>query len=178
MNSQDHDQPQSELPGDAAPDVAAAKPRRKRSPRVVDPQALEAAAEPVLQPVAPPLDEAIKPKRSRRKPVEVAAVEDMPAVVSAPVAAAPEVAADNPESVKLVKLVKPRRRVASPAGAADSIVEPSALPPALPFTSATEIIGDLLGVGAFHGQFDGEHAFALPAGSLAFEAGEKFGANA
>ena len=138
MNSQDHDQPQSELPGDAAPDVAAAKPRRKRSPRVVDPQASEAAAEPVLQPVAPPLDEAIKPKRSRRKPVEAVAVEDMPAVVSAPVAVVPEAAGDNPESVKLVK---PRRRVASPAGAADVIVEPSALSPAVPFTSATEIIG-------------------------------------
>ena len=134
MNSQDHDQPQSELPGDAAPDVAAAKPRRKRSPRVVDPQASEAAAEPVLQPVAPPLDEAIKPKRSRRKPVEAVAVEDMPAAVSAPVAAVPEAAGDNPESVKLVK---PRRRVASPAGAADVIVEPSALSPAVPFTSAT-----------------------------------------
>ena len=32
--------------------------------------------------------------------------------------------------------------------------------------AATEIIGDLLGSGAFHGQFDDEHGFVLPAGQF------------
>jgi hypothetical protein len=74
MNSQDQDQPQSELPCAAAPDVEATKPRRKRSPRVVEPQGLEPSAEPVLPSIAPPLDGEIRPKRSRRKPIEVVAV--------------------------------------------------------------------------------------------------------
>lgn len=41
-----------------------------------------------------------------------------------------------------------------------------------------ELIGDLLGGRAFYGEFDGEHAFALPAWSFVFETGEKLGSNA
>ncbi len=43
--------------------------------------------------------------------------------------------------------------------------------------AASKIISDLLGAGAFHGQFDGEHAFALPTGSFIFESDEKLGAD-
>lgn len=43
--------------------------------------------------------------------------------------------------------------------------------------TATKIIGNLLSTDAFHRQFDGEHTFALPATSFAFEAGEKFRAS-
>ena len=40
--------------------------------------------------------------------------------------------------------------------------------------AATEIIRNLLGAGSLHGQFDGEHAFALPTWGFVFEAGKKF----
>ena len=107
MNSQDHDQPQSELPGTAAPDEAVAKPARKRSPRAVAP-VIELVAAPVALSVP---DEPVKPKRSRRKAVEEAAVEEVAAVVAVPATALPSIDLSSAaEAAVSAKPTKPRRR--------------------------------------------------------------------
>ena len=107
MNSQDHDQPQSELPGITAPDEAVAKPARKRSPRAVAP-VIELVAAPVALSVP---DEPVKPKRSRRKAVEEAAVEEVAAVVAVPATALPSIDLSSAaEAAVSAKPTKPRRR--------------------------------------------------------------------
>ena len=147
MNSPDHDQPLSALPGDASPaDGAAPKPRRKRSPRAADLPVDVAAAAAVsasvtaaaLDPaLAPSADEVFKPKRPRRKvgeaaePAAGAAAADLP--VHAPPAAVAQAAADADGAAMTAPTVpaeaarpaKPRRRAAA-AVAADLAADPAA----------------------------------------------------
>ena len=145
MNSPDHDQPLSALPGDASPaDEAAPKPRRKRSPRAADLPADVAAAAAVsasvtaaaLDPaLAPSADEVFKPKRPRRKVGEAAepaaGAADVP--VHAPPAAVAQAAADADGAAMTTPAVpaeaarpaKPRRRAAA-AVATDLAADPAA----------------------------------------------------
>ena len=140
MNSPDHDQPLSALPGDASPaDEATPKPRRKRSPRAVDLPAdgvaaaavaaslMAAALDPAL---APSADEVFKHKRGRRRvgeaaaePATAAADAPLPAPlpVPAPAHQAPVATADADASsvpgapAEAAKPVKQRRRAAAAA---------------------------------------------------------------
>ena len=70
MNSQDSDQPLSDLPGAAAPAdaEAAPKPRRKRSPAVAAPAEVALPeAEPAAALLADEPGKPVKPARTRRK---------------------------------------------------------------------------------------------------------------
>jgi 23S rRNA pseudouridine2605 synthase len=132
MNSQDSDQPLSDLPGAAAPTdhEAPPKPRRKRSvaaeatPPVADAAAAAAAA--------PDAEVPAKPKRTRRKPVDAAAESAQPAE-PAPAESVPQAPVDMAESVEAVAAPRPRRRAAAqPAPEAPVVAVETALPAAAP----------------------------------------------
>jgi 23S rRNA pseudouridine2605 synthase len=119
MNTQDHDLPPSDLPGDAASAEAAPKPRRKRAVRATE------VAEPAAT-EAPAAVAATKPKRTRRKVVETA-----DGVAEAAVAAEP--------AAEAAEAPKPRRRAKAAAPEAVSAAtdsQPVPAPASAPAASA------------------------------------------
>ena len=131
MNSQDSDQPLSDLPGAAAPAdaEAAPKPRRKRSPAVAAPAEVALPeAEPAAALLADEPGKPVKPARTRRKVTDAvgdvageaagdaaAVAAESPAAAAAP---AVEIPSAESEAVEPAKAPRSRRRVAADATAA------------------------------------------------------------
>ena len=133
MNPHDQDPPQNDLPGADAPvdiDTAAAKPRRKPSPRAVEAEPETAAS----MPSAPaPAEQGAKLKRAPRRKVvdaDAPALADAPpavaepaAVIAAPPAVAAELSADEASQP-----ARPRRRAAAAVPAQAGTADATALP--------------------------------------------------
>ena len=133
MNPQDQDPPHNDLPGADAPvdaDTAAAKPRRKRSPRAGEADSATASESASIQ-AAAPVEEVVKPKRAPRRKVADADADAAPVAAEA---ATPAVAAPWPlpaieqPADEAPKASRPRRRAAAVLPAEAAPMDAAAVP--------------------------------------------------